>query len=200
MSSAKIIQVVNLARRQGLLRPRDLEAKGIARQYLAMAMEQGLIERLARGLYRLPGVITSEHQSLSQVCKKTPAGVVCLLSALRFHDLTTQNPFEVWLAIDQKANAPRMDAVALRIMRFSGAALTQGVETHKIRGVPVRVYCIAKTVADCFKCRNKIGLNVAIEALRDCVRQRKASIDELVHYARICRVERVMNPYMEAML
>ena len=200
MSSTRIIQVVNLARRRGLLRPRDLEAKGIARQYLVLAMRQGLIERLARGLYCMPGVIPSEHQSLSQVCKKTPSGVVCLLSALRFHDLTTQNPSEVWLAIDQKANAPRMDTVALRIIRFSGAALTQGVETHKIHGVAVRVYGIAKTVADCFKCRNKIGLNVAIEALRDCVQQRKASVDELVRYARICRVERVMSPFLEAML
>ena len=200
MSSTKIIQVVNLARRQGLLRPRDLKAKGIARQYLVLAMRQGLVERLGRGLYRMPGVITSEHQSLAQVCKKTPAGVVCLLSALRFHDLTTQNPFEVWLAIGQKASVPRMDTVALRIIRFSGAALTQGVETHKIHGVPVRVYGIAKTIADCFKCRNKIGLNVAIEALRDCVQQRKTSVDELVRYARICRVERVMSPYLEAML
>ena len=200
MSSTKIIQVVNLARRQGLLRPRDLKAKGIARQYLVLAMRQGLVERLGRGLYRMPGVITSEHQSLAQVCKKTPARVVCLLSALRFHDLTTQNPFEVWLAIGQKASVPRMDTVALRIIRFSGAALTQGVETHKIHGVPVRVYGIAKTIADCFKCRNKIGLNVAIEALRDCVQQRKTSVDELVRYARICRVERVMSPYLEAML
>ena len=200
MNNSRVFQVVSLARRQGLLRPRDLEAKGIARQYLVLAMRQGLIERLARGLYRIPGVMTTENQSLVQVCKKTPAGVVCLLSALRFHDLTTQNPFEVWIAIDQKANSPRMDAVALRIIRFSGAALTQGVETHKIHGVPVRVYGIAKTVADCFKCRNKIGLNVAIEALRDCVQQRKASVDELVRYACICRVERVMSPYMEAML
>lgn len=200
MNNSRVFQVVSLARRQGLLRPRDLEAKGIARQYLVLAMRRGLIERLARGLYRTPGIITTEHQSLAQVCKKTPTGVVCLLSALRFHDLTTQNPHEVWLAIDQKAISPRMDTVALRIIRFSGAALTQGVETHKIHGVPIRVYGIAKTVVDCFKCRNKIGLNVAIEALRDCVQQRKASVDELVRYARICRVERVMSPYLEVML
>ncbi len=200
MRHSRVFQVVHLARQQGLLRPRDLAANGIARQYLILAMRQGLIERLARGLYRVPGVITTEHQSLAQVCKKTPTGVVCLLSALRFHDLTTQNPHEVWLAINQKAISPRMDAVALRVIRFSGAAFTQGVETHKIHGVPVRVYGVAKTVADCFKCRNKIGLNVAIEALRDCVQQRKANIDDLVRYARICRVERVMSPYLEAML
>ena len=195
-----MIQVVNLARQRGLLRPRDLEAKGIARQYLVLAMRQGLIERLARGLYRTPGIVATEHQSFAQVCKKTPTGVVCLLSALRFHDLTTQNPHEVWLAIGQKANSPRMDTVTLRIIRFSGKALTEGVETHKIHRIPVRVYGIAKTVADCFKCRNKIGLNVAVEALRDCLEQRKASVDELVRYARICRVERVMSPYLEAML
>ena len=200
MSNSRVFQVVNLARRQGLLRPRDLEAKGIARQYLLLAMRQGLIERLARGLYRTPGTFATEHQSLAQVCKRTPTGVVCLLSALRFHDLTTQNPHEVWLAIDQKAISPRIGTVSLHIVRFSGASLTQGVETHEVHGVPVRVYGIAKTVADCFKCRNKIGLNVAIEALRDCVHQRKASVDELVRFARICRVERVMGPYLEAML
>lgn len=200
MRSSKIIQVVHLARHQGLLRPRDLEVNGIARQYLVLAQQQGLIERVARGLYRTPGAMATEHQSLAQVCKKMPTGVICLLSALRFHDLTTQNPYEVWLAIDQKANSPRMDSVALRIIRFSGAAFTEGVETHKIHGVPVRVYGIAKTVADCFKCRNKIGLNIAIEALRDCVQQRKTSVDELVRYARICRVERVISPYLEAML
>ncbi len=114
MRHSRVFQVVHLARQQGLLRPRDLEAKGIARQYLVLAVRQGLIEHLARGLYRLPGVMASEHQSLSQVCKKTPAGVVCLLSALRFHDLTTQNPVEVWLAIDQKANAPRNAPSAMK--------------------------------------------------------------------------------------
>ncbi len=200
MGSPKIKQIVNLARQQGLLRPRDLNARGIARQYLVLAMRKGLIERLARGLYRLPGGTSSEHQSLAHVCKRTPAGVICLLSALRFHDLTTQNPHEVWLAIDQKAISPRTGSVSLHVIRFSGAAFTEGVETHKVHGVPVRVYGVAKTVADCFKCRNKIGLNVAVEALRDCLQLQKVTIDELIRYARICRVERVMRPYLEAMM
>ena len=120
--------------------------------------------------------------------------------ALRFHDLTTQNPFEVWLAIGPKARSPRVDTVALRVVCFSGDALTEGIERHQAAGVEVRVYSAAKTVADCFKFRNKIGVDVAIEALRDCLRQRKAKVDDLVRCARICRVERVMGPYLEAML
>jgi predicted transcriptional regulator of viral defense system len=200
MGISTMDRVIALTRRRGLLRPRDLAAHGIARQYLVMARQQGLIERLGRGLYHAPGAMISEHQSLALVCKKSPAGVVCLLSALRFHDLTTQNPTEVWLAIGQKAREPRIDTVAVRVVHFSGAAFTEGVQTHNVHGIPVRVYNIAKTVADCFKFRNKIGVNVAVEALRDCLRQRKTNIDELVRYARICRVERVMNPYLEALL
>jgi len=200
MKSRTINQVVALARRQGLLRPRDVVAKGIPRQSLVRACQEGLLERVGRGLYRVPGAMVTENQSLAEVCKKAPGGAICLLSALRFHDLTTQNPFEVWFAIGQKARSPRIDTVAVRAIRFSGAALAEGVENHSVAGVPIRVYGIAKTVADCFKFRNTIGIDVAVEALRDCLKQRKASVDDLVRYARICRVERVMSPYMEAML
>ena len=200
MASRKLNSIAAMARHQGLLRPRDLAAKGIPRQYMALARRQGLVERVGRGLFRAPGTMMTENQSLAEVCKRVPAATICLLSALRFHDLTTQNPFEVWIAIGQKARAPRIDSVAARIIRFSGASLTQGVENHDVSGVPVRVYGIAKTVADCFKFRNKIGIDVAIEALRDCLRQRKMTVDDLMHYARICRVERVMSPYLEAIL
>ena len=126
--------------------------------------------------------------------------MICLLSALRVHGLTTQAPFEVWLAIGPKDRAPRPTSVGLRIVRFSGPAREAGIQTQRIDGVPVRVYGPAKTVADCFKFRNKVGVDVAMEALRDCVAQRLSTADELAAYARICRVTQVMQPYMEAIL
>lgn len=200
MATQMMDQVMAMARSKVLLRPGDLSAKHIPREYLRRACDQGLLERVGRGLYRVPGMMTSENQSLAEVCRRVPAGVVCLLSALRFHDLTTQNPFDVWLALGQKAHVPRIETVALRVVRFSGDALTQGIETHDVAGVKVRIYGAAKTVADCFKFRNKIGIDVAVEALRDCLKQRKASVDDLMRHARICRVEHVMSPYLEAML
>ena len=142
----------------------------------------------------------SEHQTVVQAALRVPHGVVCLLSALRFYDLTTQSPFEIWMAIDVKARAPKEDIIPLRIVRFSGKALTSGVETHTIESVNVKVYKPAKTVADCFKYRNKIGLDVAIEALRDCWRKKLATSDELWHYAKVCRVARVMRPYLESVV
>jgi len=195
-----IDQLMATAQWKGLLRARDLAEKNIPREYLRRASDQGLLERIGRGLYRVSGTMATDNQSLAEVCRKVPTGAVCLLSALRFHDLTTQNPFEVWLAVAPKARSPRMDTVTLRVVRFSGDSLTQGVERHRVAGVEICVYSAAKTVADCFKFRNKIGIDVAVEALRDCLRQRKAKVDDLVRYARICRVERVMSPYMEAML
>ncbi len=200
MSTSRIQLVVNLARKKGLLRPRDLSEAGLPREYLRMACDRGLLERVSRGLYRVPDGMESEHISLAEVCKRAPSGVVCLLSALSYHGLTTQVPHGVWLAIGPKARDPRIETVRMRIFRFSGKALTEGVESHSIGGVDVRIYNPAKTVADCFKFRNKIGMDVSIEALRDCLRHRKASVDELVHYGRICRVESVMTPYLEAML
>ena len=200
MTTSRIQQVVELAREKGLIRPRDLAALGIPRQYLRMACDRGLVERVARGLYRAAGGMVSEHVSLAEVCKRAPSGVICLVSAPSFHELTTQIPHCVYLAIEQKAHAPRIEMVEVRFFRFSGRAFTEGIETHDVGGVEVRVYCAAKTVADCFKYRNKIGLDVAIEALRDCLHQRKATVDDLVRYARICRVDQVMKPYMEALL
>jgi predicted transcriptional regulator of viral defense system len=136
---------------------------------------------------------------MMQTCKRLPKGVVCLLSALRFHNLTTQAPFEIWMAIDRKARLPKVEGVPLRLVRFSGEALTEGVEHHMIEGVEVRVYSPAKTIVDCFKYRNKIGLDVALEALRECRRERRCTMDDLWRFARICRVANVMRPYMEAL-
>ena len=191
----RILQIVEQA---GVLRPRDLDVYGIPRIYLGRLCERGLLQRVGRGLYVLPDADVSEHRTLAEACKRVPHGVVCLLSALRFHNLTTQSPSEVWLAIGNKAWRPQVDYPRLRFVRFSARALEAGVEEHSIEGVLVRVYSPAKTVADCFKYRNKIGLDVALEALRDCRRQRTCTNDELWHYAKICRVANVMRPYMEA--
>ena len=191
-------KVLDLVRNAGVLRPRDLDAYGIPRTYLSRLLAAGKLHRVGRGLYVLPGSNVSEHRSLAEACKRVPKGVVCLLSALRFHELTTQAPFEVWLAIGEKAWRPRVDYPPLRVVRFSAAALASGVEQHQIQGVTIPVFSPAKTVADCFKYRNKIGLDVAIEALRECWRSRRCTTDDLWKYAKVCRVQNVMRPYLES--
>lgn len=199
MENSKVAKVLALAKQGGVIRARDLEPHGIPRAYLTRLCEAGKLRRLERGLYMLVnGAITTNH-SLAEAAKRVPHGVVCLLSALRFHGVTTQAPFEVWLAIDNKARAPAAKETPLRIVRFSGEALQAGVETHTIDGVPTQIYSLAKTIADCFKYRNKIGLDVAVEALRESWRARKCTMDELWRYATICRVANVMRPYLETL-
>jgi predicted transcriptional regulator of viral defense system len=202
MNNSKAEQLRQKVQRTGILHARDLKAQGIPREYLWQLQQKGLLERAGRGIYRQPNWEVTENHSLVEAAQRVPRGVICLLSALRFHDLTTQVPFEVWVAIDRKAHRPnsiRDDHLTpLNIMRFSGEALTRGVEEHTIEGVTVKIYSPAKTVADCFKYRNKIGIDVAVEALRDCWQKRRASADELWRYAKICRVANVMRPYMEA--
>lgn len=193
-------QVLELVRRAGILRVRDLTARGIHPEYLRRLHKKGLLVRTGRGLYMLADADPTENRTLAEVCKRVPGGVVCLLSALQFHGLTTQIPHEVWLAIDRKAWRPNEPRLPMRIIRYSGPALETGIEEHRIENVPVKIYNPAKTVADCFKYRNKIGLDVALEALRDCRRQRKCTNDELWHYAKICRVANVMKPYLEAVV
>lgn len=157
------------------------------------------MERTGRGLYRLAGSAITEHHSLAEAAKRVPNGTICLLSALAFHEITTQNPSAVWMAVPRGSRTPRMAAPTLRVVRMADRALTEGRETTVVEGVPVRIYTAAKTVADCFKFRNKIGLDVALEALRESVRQRKALIADIRRYAGICRVERVMQPYLESL-
>ena len=193
-------QTLALAEAQGVLRPRDLAQHGIPREYLVRLLRRGQLERLGRGLYRPTHAAIGEHHTLAQVGKRLPGGVVCLLTALRFHDLTTQSPPEIWVAIDSKARLPMVKDLPLRIVRFSGAALRQGNAAHVVEGVTVRVTTPAKTVADCFKYRNKIGLEVAIEALREGWRERLFSMDELWQAARLCRVANVMRPYLETLV
>jgi predicted transcriptional regulator of viral defense system len=191
-------KVLALVRKAGVLRAQDLEAHGIPRVVLTRLHQKARLKRVARGLYVLPEADLSEHHTLAEACKRIPHGIVCLLSALRVHGLTTQAPFEVWLALDVKARKPQLAAPPLHIVRFSGKALRFGVEERSVEGVPVRVTSPAKTVADCFKYRNKIGLDVAMEALKDYRRTRK-SLDELWKAAGVCRVASVMRPYLEAL-
>lgn len=191
-------RILRLAARHPILRPRDVEKHGIPREFLLRLYRQGLLTRPARGVYTLADSPVSEHHTLALAAKLVPQAIICVLSALRFHGLTTQDPHQVWLAIDFKARKPTIETPSLRIARFSGPALTEGVETHRIDGVPVRIYSPAKTVADCFKYRNKIGTDVAIEALRDALRQRKATPDQIHRYAKICRVANVIRPYLES--
>lgn len=191
-------RILRLASERGLVRTRDLIGGRIPRATLSRLVESGRLTQVARGLYALPGYSGSEEHQLAEVAVRAPRGVFCLLTALRFHQLTTQSPHEVWLAIPNKAHAPRLDYPPLRVVRFSGPALTEGVETRQVDGIAVRVYSLAKTVADCFKYRNKIGLDLALEALRECRREKRATNDELWRYAKVCRVADVMRPYMES--
>lgn len=158
----------------------------------------GQLKQVVRGLYAPTGYQPSEHAALVTVARRAPDALLCLLTALRLHELTTQAPFEVWIAVGNKARAPRLDYPPLRVVRFSDATLSKGVETRIVDGVKLRVTNAAKTVADCFKFRNKIGLDVALEALRETRRAKRASNDELWRYAKLCRVATVMRPYLEA--
>ena len=185
-------------KRLGIVRAGDLQAHDIPRHDIYLLVENGLVERQARGVYAArKHPITAQH-ALAHVAKRIPRGVFCLLTALRFHELTTQAPADIWIALAGKARKPRIDYPRLRVARFSGPSLTEGIETHRIEKVEVRVYSAAKTVADCFKYRNKIGIDVAVEALRDFSRLHRGGATELARFARICRVSRVMQPYLDS--
>lgn len=186
------------ARTQGVT-TREIAEAGIHRQALTRLVEAGKLERVARGVYRLPEQAATEHQALVLASIALPQATVCLLSALQFHQIGTQLPSQVWIAIDRRARQPSLKYPPLRVMRYSGEALTAGVETHRLEGRAVQIYSVAKTLADCFKYRSKIGLDVALEALREAWQARRFTMDELDRHARICRVQRVMQPYLEAM-
>ncbi len=194
------IRALALVRKRGIARARDFNAVGVPRVYLKRMQEEGLLVQRGRGLYQLADAKLSPAHSLAEAARIVPHGVICLLSALQFHELTTQTPHEVWMLIGWKKWAPTRPPVSLRIIRATGKSLTAGIELHKIEQVPVPITVPAKTVADCFKYRNKIGLDVAVEALRNCLRNRRATADDLWKYATIDRVQNVMRPYLEALL
>lgn len=184
--------------KRGLVRAKELAPQGVTRAQLDRFVREGLLVREARGIYAAAGHTPTAEHSLALVAKRVPEAVFCLLTALRFHGLTTQSPADVWIALPEKARRPRLDHPRLRVARFSGAALSEGIEGHSVEGVPIRVYSAGKTVADCFKYRNKLGVDVAVEALRDFSRKHRGGADELARFARICRVARVMQPYLDS--
>lgn len=199
MIKNKVQLALELVRTRRLVRPRDLVAKNIPRDYLDRLHRRGLVQRISRGVYAWPDTDLGESQTLAEAARQVPRGVVCLLSALQFHRIGTQQPHEVWMAIPPDAWRPKIDYPKLHLVHFSGDAYSQNVETHDIKGIAVRVYGPAKTVADCFKYRNKIGLDVALEALRECWRERRCSMDDFWETARICRMTRIMRPYLESL-
>jgi len=185
-------QILKMARK-GVLRPKDLDAHRLPRRHLAELVAEGQLLRTGRGLYMLPDHAATENHSLAVIAKRVPD------AALRFHGLTTQLPAEVWIALGPNHRTPRVSEQTLHVSRFTGDALTKGIEEHAVEGVTVRVYNPAKTIADCFKFRNHIGIDVAVEALRDAWRQKRVTADDLWKYAKICRVQNVMRPYLEAL-
>lgn len=193
-------RLLTLARRRGMITAGAATRAGIHSQHLTRLVAEGALERVARGHYRLAGRPVTEHHGLVVAARAAPHGVICLLSALGFHGIGTQLPSEVWVAIERRAREPRLTQPPLRVVRFSGAAFTVGIETHRIEGETVRVYSVAKTLADLFKHRSKVGLDVALEALREAWRERKFTMEALDRAARVCRVERVMRPYVEAVV
>lgn len=192
-------KTLKLARRASGVTSRELAEVGIHRQVLTRLVGEGRIERVVRGVYRLAEQPITENHGLAVAAAAVPQGVVCLLSALQYHGIGTQLPSEVWMALDRRAWRPTLAYPPLRIVRYTGEALTQGVESHTIEGHAVKVYGVAKTLADCFKYRNKIGLDVALEALREAWRGKRFTMEALDRYAAICRVQRVMQPYLEAL-
>lgn len=195
-SSAQIDRLLSGSR---TARSSELVTAGLSRSEISRRVAAGSLVRVGRGIYALPDYQSGEHGALVEVAKRAPKVVFCLLTALRVHELTTQSPHEVWIAIGNKDHPPRMSYPKLRTVRFAPESLKAGVEIREIDGTSTRVTSVAKTVADCFKFRSKVGLDVALEALREARRNRRASTDELWHYARIDRVVNVMRPYLEAL-
>jgi predicted transcriptional regulator of viral defense system len=191
-------QALRLAKKLGLVRPKDLAPFGIAPVYLRRLVHTGELVQSSRGVYRLPGHKATPHHHLAEICKRFPGGVVCLLSALHFHGLLKKPP-EVWLAIDRKARRPTADELAIRFVRFSKQGMEEGIEKHRIEGVTVPITSCCRTVADAFRYRNKIGLNLAIDALRACIRQHRCLKEDLLKCAAACRISTVITPYVEAL-
>lgn len=193
-------RLLALARRRGVVTAQDARRAGIHSQQMTRLVAHGALERIARGQYRLAERPVTEHHALVVAARAVPRGVICLLSALGFQGIGAQLPPEIWIAIERRARRPSVRQLPLKVVRYSGAAFTEGIETHRLEGARVRVYGVAKTLADLFKHRNKVGLDVALEALSEAWRERKFTMEALDRAARACRVERVMRPYVEAVV
>jgi predicted transcriptional regulator of viral defense system len=192
-------RILQIARKKRLFRLSEVTEAGIHPEAVRRLTSRGQLARIGRGLYSLPSLKPTEHHTLAEVAKRVPNGIVCLLTALRFHGLGTQNPREVWLAVDRRAGIPKIDFTPVRIIRMSGAALSTGIGEHNVDGVRVRITSPARTVVDCFKFRNKIGVDVAVEALKDYRRLRKSTADAIWQQADRLRMSKVIRPYWDAM-
>lgn len=193
-------RAVDFLRQHGMARLSELKAEGIAEETLARLVRAGEVTRLTRGLYQLSDAEMQTEQTLAEAAKLVPRGVVCLTSALQFHGLTVQLPSAVWIAIPRDSHRPRIAYPPIRIVRYGDKTFDLGIETHTISGVEVRIYDPARTVVDCFRFRNKIGTDIALEGLREALRTRRARPDDIVRYARTCRVWTVVKPYLEAVM
>jgi predicted transcriptional regulator of viral defense system len=192
--------ILTLVAELGIARNSDLKARGVHPQQLRRLVEAGALVRVSRGLYTLPTADLTEFQTYAEACTRFPRGTICLLSALRWHELTTQNPVRVWMAFDNRWGTPSDESIALQRINMSGKSLSEGIETHLVAGISVRVYNIPKTISDCFKYRSTIGLDVALEALKEAWMARKLDLNLLAHYAQICRVQKVIQPYLEMLV
>ncbi len=193
-------KILEYAKRRKVFRASEIEHElGLSRMYLTRLMEEGRLERVGYGLYSLPDDQANAERSIVEVAAKIPSAVICMLSALRFHDLTTQNPFEVWIAIPRSVRYPQAIPSRTRVFRFARSVYEPGIEYHPIEGIDLKVYSPAKTIADCFYYRRIIGLDVCLEALRDAWRARKVTMDELYDFAEIRNVKGTMLPYLNTL-
>ena len=199
-ANTQVQRVLELVRQSGIVRGTELDRLGVHRMYLKRLVDRGLLVQRSRGIYEAAKPRISEHDSVIEVAVRVPRATLCLLTALRLHQLTTQNPFEVWIMIDRKARKPSMTYPPIRVVRASGFALSRGVNAMRIDGVEINVTTVAKTVADCFKYRSTVGVDVAIEALRDAWRQKKVTVEAIIAAAKIDRVATVMRPYLESLV
>ncbi len=199
-TTTKKEQVIDYVKHHNLVRSNEIDKMGLPRTYLNQLTQEGVINRVGHGLYQWPDRRQDSHTTLSEVAKKAPNGVISLLSALSFHEFTSENPFEVWVALERKSWRPAIDYPPTKFVYMSGKSISEGIDVHILNGVEVRIFNPAKTVADCFKYRNKIGLDVALESLKEGWKMKYFTIDELMHYAEICRVENVIRPYVEALI
>jgi predicted transcriptional regulator of viral defense system len=195
-----VSHLLRVAQRQPVLRARDVARQGIHTSTLTRMIKSGVLERVGPGRYRLPQrARTTEHHDLAVATAAVPRSVVCLISALQFHDIGTQLPAEVWIAVPRGTRVPRV-SVPLRVVNVSTAVFDLGIEEHRIEGQSVRIYSLARTVADCFRFRNKVGLDVALEALAEAWRSKRLKLDALNRIAKRLRVQRVMQPYLETVV
>ncbi|HLB56362.1 MAG TPA: type IV toxin-antitoxin system AbiEi family antitoxin domain-containing protein [Coxiellaceae bacterium] len=200
MSQTQIQRVLKLFRKTTTIRTSDLKEKDIPYSVLARMVSAGLLQKVSRGLYRQSNTQMSEKEEMVNIALRVPQAIFCLFTALQFHELTTQLPREIWIAMPQGSHKPKIDYPPLQMIQLTKKIYDVGIDTVIVDQVPIRIYNPAKTVVDCFKFRNKIGLDVALEALKDALHQKKVTSDELYYFAKIERVVKIILPYMEAML